>query len=332
MKHLFTAIMEHIRLGQSVVLCTILASSGSSPRGAGAKMAVFADGTTLGTVGGGAVELEAVKQAMEVLKTGDTLVRGYQLHPNEVADIGMICGGEVTVFFQRFSEADHERLTAILSVLDGEENAWLVTRIREGCAGSLGVFSAAEGLRYTDGVTEQELTPLLRSRAVYTEDLYVEPLVQAGTVYIFGGGHVGKALCPILASVGFRVCVYDERPALAKPENYPGAKSVICGSYQKASALVRLRPCDYVVIMTPGHQADTALLLQVLPFETAYVGCIGSKKKIERTNAALREAGISEEKITFVHSPIGLPILAETPEEIAISVAAELIQCRAEKR
>ena len=191
MKHLFTAIMEHIRLGQSVVLCTILASSGSSPRGAGAKMAVFADGTTLGTVGGGAVELEAVKQAMEVLKTGDTLVRGYQLHPNEVADIGMICGGEVTVFFQRFSEADHERLTAILSVLDGEENAWLVTRIREGCAGSLGVFSAAEGLRYTDGVTEQELSPLLRSRAVYTEDLYVEPLVQAGTVYIFGGGHVG---------------------------------------------------------------------------------------------------------------------------------------------
>ena len=330
MKALFSAILNALDRGECAVLCTVIASSGSSPRGAGAKMAVFADGSTRGTVGGGAVELAATRQAAEVLQSGKTLVRGYRLRPDEVADIGMVCGGDVTVYFQRFSESDRVRLNAILALFDRDENAWLVTEIREGCAGELGVYNEAQGLRFLSGLSEKALRPFLLARAVYTDSLYVEPLVQAGTVYIFGGGHVGKALCPVLASVGFRVCVYDERPALAKPENYPGAACVICGSYAQASALVRLRPCDYAVVMTPGHQADTLLLLQILQKQTAYVGCIGSKKKIERTNAALREAGICEERIASVHSPIGLPILAETPEEIAVSVAAELIRCRAE--
>lgn len=332
MKKLFSAMLERLEAGENAVLCTILASSGSSPRGAGAKMAVFSDGTTVGTVGGGAVELEAAKQAMKVLASGQADIRGYVLRPDEVVDIGMVCGGSVTVFFRRFTPAEAETVAEILALLRGEENAWLVMRLELGCVSGFGTFDEANGLRFTDGISGEELRPMLRSRAVYTERYYVEPLVRAGTVYIFGGGHVGKALAPVLANVGFRVCIYDEREALAKPENYPGAERVICGKYSEAAQKVQLRRSDYAVIMTPGHQADTILLKQVLQTEISYVGCIGSRKKIERTNAALREAGISEAAIASVHSPIGLPILAETPEEIAISVTAELIRCRAEQK
>ena len=100
MKNLFASMLTRLHLGENVVLCCILASSGSTPRGAGAKMAVFADGTTLGTVGGGAVELHAIAEAARVHQTGEGGVKGYCLAPNEVADIGMICGGNVTVYTQ----------------------------------------------------------------------------------------------------------------------------------------------------------------------------------------------------------------------------------------
>ena len=217
MKALFTSMLQALARGEGVVLCSILASSGSTPRGAGAKMAVFADGHTEGTVGGGAVELESGKLAMEVLKTKQSLVHGYCLAPNEVADIGMICGGNVTVFFQYFdpqAEADTALLCGILDLLNGNQNSWLVYRMDEGCVSAMGTYDEAHGLRFTDCITLGELRPMLCADAVTKKGeprYYVEPLTRAGYAYIFGGGHVGAALVPVLASVDFRVVVYDNR-------------------------------------------------------------------------------------------------------------------------
>lgn len=132
-------------------------------------MAVFADGHTEGTVGGGAVELESGKLAMEVLKTKQSLVHGYCLAPNEVADIGMICGGNVTVFFQYFdpqAEADTALLRGILELLNGNQNSWLVYRMDEGCVSAMGTYDEAHGLRFTDCITPDELRPMLRADAV----------------------------------------------------------------------------------------------------------------------------------------------------------------------
>ena len=162
--------------------------------------------------------------------------------------------------------------------------------------------------------------------------LYTEPVVRAGRVYLFGGGHVGQALVPVLAKVGFRVTVLDNREALAKKETFPAAEEVIFADFGHINEKVSLTADDYVVIMTPGHQGDYTVLEQVLRTKTRYVGCIGSRHKIARTQQLLREAGISEEAIAGVHSPIGLPIGAETPEEIAIIIAAEMIRCRAESQ
>ena len=337
MKALIASMQQALSRGEGVVLCSILASSGSTPRGSGAKMAVFADGHTEGTVGGGAVELESGKLAMEVLRTKQSLVHGYCLVPNQVADIGMICGGNVTVYFQYFDPQDDAAralLQGIAELLRGNRNSWLVYRMDSGCVSAMGTYDADHGLRFTDCISIDELQPLLRSDAVTKKGeprYYVEPLTQAGYAYIFGGGHVGAALVPVLASVGFRVVVYDNRPDFAVPARYPQAERVIFGDYLDISAHLTLRADDYVCIMTPGHQADREVLLQAMRSPATYIGCIGSRHKIASTNAYLLENGIPEADLARIHAPIGLDILGQTPAEIAVSIAAEMILHRARR-
>ncbi len=322
MRHLCERLIDAVCKGQKVVLCTVLASSGSSPRGAGARMAVFEDGSTLGTVGGGEVEVLASKEALEVLKSGKTYLKSFDLAPEQVASIGMICGGKVTIHYQIIEEKDLPILYAMREALQKDENSWIYLQIRDGVVEDFRVVCAAEA----DDVT------LFAPRAVLKKEeplRYAEPLMRAGRTYIFGGGHVGQALVPVLAKVGFRVTVFDTREHIATKEHFPEAEEVIFGDYNDIYAKVNLTKNDFVVIMTPGHQSDYALLEQILRQKTRYVGCIGSRHKIAKTQAMLREAGITEERIASVCSPIGLPILAETPDEIAISIAAQMIECRA---
>ncbi len=332
---LFSEILKALEGGENVVLCTILASSGSSPRGAGAKMAVFADGRTLGTIGGGAVERIAAEKALQMHKTGASFCEGFCLAPNQVNDIGMICGGTVMVYFAFFdhnSARDVSFVRAVLELLKGGQDAWLISRMEHGMVTAMGTYDEAHGLRFAE-LDEQEIRPWLTSSAVYRKgepSYYAEPICQAGRVYVFGGGHVGKALVPVLANVGFRVTVFDNRPDFAEPENYPQAEQVIYGDFYHIDEKVTLGPRDYVCIMTPGHQADREVLLQAMRTDACYIGCIGSRHKIASTNRYLMENGIAETALARIHAPIGLTIYAETPEEIAISIAAELIRHRAE--
>lgn len=326
MKKLTQEMITAIEAGGRVVLCTVLASSGSSPRGAGARMAVFSDGTVRGTVGGGQVEFLAQREAAEILKSGKTVLRSFNLAPEQINSIGMICGGSVTIYYQLLTAEALPTLRQMLDALCADENSWLYLRVSEGVVTEFRVVSEAEAAQqpalYASHAVLQKGEPLT----------YTEPLVRAGRVYLFGGGHVGQALIPVLAGVDFRVTLFDNRPELAKVENFPAAEEVILGDYENIFDKISFRESDYAVIMTPGHQSDFALLSQVLRHKLRYVGCIGSKHKIVRTQQLLREAGIDEERIQSVHSPIGLPILAETPAEIAVSIAAEMIECRAKTR
>ena len=336
MQAMFERLRGQLRQGGSAVLCSIIASSGSAPRGAGAKMAVFPDGSTAGTIGGGAVELQAARDALEALETGNSHIRAFCLAPNQVQDIGMICGGSVTVYYQYLAPDSLPLVEAVCQLLaDGRRSSWLVTVIRGGAFWSMGVFDRENGLRFTDAVTPEALEPLLQSGAVLQKGepaCYVEPLTAAGTVYIFGGGHVGRALVPFLRAVGFRVAVYDSRPQVADPAYFPGAAEVILGDYGHIADHVTLTADDYAVIMTPGHQSDRELLSQVLRTPATYVGCIGSRHKVAKTRELLRADGISEADLDRVHSPIGLPIGGETPAEVALSVAAELVAHRSGRR
>ena len=250
-------------------------------------------------------------------------------------DIGMICGGSVTVYFRFFDHEnarDLELVKTILELLASGQDAWLVSRMEDGKITAMGTFDEAHGLRFAE-LDETMLRPWLTSSAVYRKgepSYYVEPISRAGRVYIFGGGHVGKALAPVLANVGFRVAVFDNREDFAKPENYPAAEQVIFGDYYHIDARVHITERDYVTIMTPGHQADREVLLQAMRSPACYVGCIGSRHKLAATYKYLMENGIPEAELSRIHAPIGITIFAETPEEIAISIAAELIRHRAE--
>lgn len=322
MKQLTEKMIRAIEAGEKVVLCTIIASSGSSPRGAGTRMAVFQDGSTCGTVGGGKVEMIAAREAMETFQTGKTAVRAFGLAPEQVNSIGMVCGGNVTIYYQLLTAAELPKLYAMRTALSQNANSWLYLRIREG---------SVEAFEILDADAAASDPELFCARAVLRKGeplVYAEPLMRAGRVYLFGGGHVGQALVPVLASVDFRVTVYDNRKELVNGNFFPQAEEVIYGNYKQIS--VTLTENDYVVIMTPGHQGDFDVLKQVLRHKLRYVGCIGSRHKIARAQELLRQAGISEEVIASVHAPIGLPILAQTPAEIAISIAAEMIRCRAE--
>ena len=325
MKKLTDKLIAAVENGESAVLCTLMASSGSSPRGAGARMAVFQDGSTYGTVGGGQVEYIASKEAMDVLKTGKTYLRHFGLSLDQVASIGMICGGNVDVYYQLIGKEELPVLYEIRDALNRDENSWIYMIISDGLVEEFRVVRQEEA-------SDPEL---FGTKAVFCAGepiIYADPLVRSGRVYIFGGGHVGQALVPVLASVGFRVCLFDSRDYLAVPENFPAAEEVICGDYNHIDEKVRITENDFVVIMSPGHKSDFDLLKQVLQKKTRYVGCIGSRQKVAKTQEMLRDAGIPEDVIQTVHSPIGLRIRAETPAEIAISIAGEMIQCRAETR
>ena len=150
------------------------------------------------------------------------------------------------------------------------------------------------------------------------------------TVYIFGGGHVGLALEPVLRYIGFSTVVIDDRPEFASRERFPQADEVrVIGSFDDAYEDMETDENSYIVIVTRGHAGDYDVLKQTLTRPNAYIGMIGSKGKVAEVYRMLRDDGFSQEQLDRVYSPIGLSIYSETPEEIAVSIAAEMIQVRA---
>jgi xanthine dehydrogenase accessory factor len=160
--------------------------------------------------------------------------------------------------------------------------------------------------------------------------LYGEPINFAGKVFIFGGGHVAQALAPVLSTLGFRCVIFDNRKEFAGRGLFPAAYDVIAGDYGDIYKYIETGPNDYMVIVT--HAYDLVVLQQLISRPHAYTGVIGSKKKIAALKQQLGSGGIGGEILDSLSAPIGLPIHSETPEEIAISIAAEMIQRRAEKR
>lgn len=159
-----------------------------------------------------------------------------------------------------------------------------------------------------------------------------QALREQGRVYLFGGGHISRELAPLLSRLDFHVTVFDDRPDYSEKKDFPGTDAVILGNYSAIGEKLSIEDGDYVVVLTSGHQADFAVLEQVLRTGAAYIGCIGSRKKAVELNLRLSAAGIPESGIARIHSPVGLPVKAETPAEIAVSIAAEMILHRAENR
>lgn len=334
-RKLFQLLGQTLKNNEDAVLVTVVSSSGSTPRGAGARMLVTKAGRIYGTIGGGAVEYKSEQMAQEVLQQKSSKVKLFRLYRNEIEDLGMICGGNVDVYFQYISAGDENvlKLTETIEQLfQRGEQTWLISEITEDTSGALGVFSKHAGAAGME-VPQEVIASLHSQSQVHTvndKKYYSELLIRAGRVYICGGGHVAQELVPILARVNFRCVVLDDRPDFTRPELFPGAEETCLVDFARLNDYVKITEDDFVCIMTRGHANDRLAQAQALQTPAAYIGVIGSAKKAAGVFAKLREEGFTDEDFKRITTPIGIDIKAETPAEIAISIAAQLIQKRAE--
>jgi xanthine dehydrogenase accessory factor len=161
-------------------------------------------------------------------------------------------------------------------------------------------------------------------------DILLEPIFSEPTVYIFGGGHVSEQLAPLAKKVHFKVVVIDDREMFANRTRFPEADEVIVSEFEECFNQLHIDETSYIVIVTRGHLYDGFVLKQAVKTKTRYIGMIGSKKKIRTLYQNLMEEGISKDTLARVYAPIGIDINSETPEEIAVSIVAELIKVRGE--
>ena len=326
MRKMMKLMKEHLEKGEALVLVTVIASDGAAPRGAGARMLIGREGRLSGTIGGGAVEYRSEQIAAEVLKTGDSGSHDFSLTRNDVEDLGMICGGAVKVYFSYIPAGDPTYLALAEETeqkfAEGKD-LWLVADVTEGST----MFLADK----SNKKLARELTRHPHRTTLEGRELYIEQINTSGRVYIFGGGHVAQELEPVLTHVGFRCVVMDDRPEFANRDLFPTAEEVLMVDFEKISDYIHIGPQDYVCVMTRGHGFDTVVQAQVLPMHPCYCGGIGSRHKAAGVRKTLHDDyGLSDADLDQVTTPIGLAIQAETPAEIAISIAGELISFRAD--
>ena len=339
MRELFQKLNKAQAEGRDAVLVSIVASSGSVPRGSGALMLVTGDGSTTGTVGGGGAEYKAEQTAGKVLSAGTNLIDNYKLYHTEANDIDSICGGDQEVFFRVLKGEDTAigRLCGELEAMyETGEQCWLIEEITEDSEGVFAVYSPAKG---TFGISAEKLTEALTSELSASPKIvetagkrfFTMRLVSPGRVFIFGGGHVSQQLVPTLARCDFRCIVLEDRPEFADPALFEGMCSTrIVNMDELEPVAEELRPDDYVCIMTRGHRNDYEVVYHMLKSKACYIGVIGSRKKVATLKEHLISDGFTEKDLERLTMPIGIEICSETPAEIAVSVTAQLILVRAQ--
>lgn len=333
MREMLKIMAGRLNAGEDLVLVTVIASSGATPRGAGARMLIGTEGRLYGTIGGGAVEYRSEQIAAQVLKDRTSGQHDFSLTKDDVQNLGMICGGAVNVFFRFIPGHDPETLALAekaRALYEAGADLWLISEISAG--GRLGLYSRETGFFGLDAPAA--LLPLLTRHpnraALAGRDFYAEQINSSGRVFVFGCGHVAQELVPVLARVGFRCVALDDRPEFARKALFPLAEEVMLIDFERIGDFIRVGAEDYVCVMTRGHAFDTVVQAQMLNTPACYIGVIGSAHKKAGVFRQLQEKyGHTEAELARITSPIGLDIKAETPAEIAISIAAQMIALRA---
>jgi xanthine dehydrogenase accessory factor len=308
---------ENLQAGEPLLLLLVVDSGGSSPGKAGFKMAVTASGPSHGSIGGGIMERELAGQAVEQLARGRARPRLLKLLHHEGADAagkrsGMICSGWQRIALLPLGRGDAGAVDSLLFALK---------RNRPG----LLQFTPA-GMGFRPG-NQQAAAVTFRCRSdddwAYREQAGLRP-----TVTIIGGGHVGLALSRVMAGLDFHVRVLDDREGLETMEANAFAQEKHVVNYKNMGKNVGAGGGNYAVIMTFGHQADEIVLKQLVGKKLRYLGMLGSPAKVAQIFASLKKQGVAAAGLKKVHAPVGLPIHSHTPEEIAVSIAAEIISIK----
>jgi xanthine dehydrogenase accessory factor len=341
-------INQELNNGNPVALISIMNLQGSTPRHGGAKMIVGADGKAYGTIGGSLIEAAAIEEAKKALAAKKSRIMMFELSGKDAAAPGMICGGKAEILLDCIEPSDANRGFAgqwAGAVASGKD-FFIFTHLG-GAAENTRVLGHAVFIPDGDVSTSTSLTkddlnqlkPELHTVSATSMLLLGDTRVLADrirklkTLYCFGAGHVAVPTAYLAASVGFRVIVLDDRAEFANADRFPEAyNTIVIKDYSRAFTGLDIDEDSFIVIVTRGHQYDRAVLEQSLNTSAGYIGMISSKRKRAAIYEALMAEGVSKDRLDFVHSPIGLDIGGETPEEIGVSIVAELIKVRSQKQ
>jgi xanthine dehydrogenase accessory factor len=331
-----------------VVLVSILELQGSTPRHSGTKMLVGVNGQTWGTIGGSLIEATAIREARAVLTSAIPQILSFVLDGKDTTSKGMICGGKASILLDYLAPEPENKAFAAAwyeSIRRGQD-FFILTQI-QGNADSVKVLGHA--VLYRDGrligncaLNQNEIDSKIRPElhtvsateifTVRETRVVIDSIRKVKTLYCFGAGHVALPTAHIAALAGFRVVVLDDRAEFANTGRFPDAyKVIVVDDFNRGLADLEIDEDSYIVIVTRGHQYDREVLEQSLKTSAGYIGMISSRRKKDAIYKALLAEGYKQSDLDRVHSPIGLAIGGETPEEIAVSIVAEMIKERNKK-
>jgi xanthine dehydrogenase accessory factor len=346
-EYLAKTIHEKLEAGSPLILISIMSLEGSTPRHDGTKMLVGADGKSYGTIGGSLIEAAAIQEAKKVLSSGQSKILSYELTGKDATDPGMICGGKAEILLdyfaaseanKKFSRQWHEAILqgkdfCVLTYL--KDSGDIIEVTGHAILHADGNITGNTSLKEPDiAKLKTELHNISATAVISLGDtrVMVDRIRKLKTVYCFGAGHVAVPTAHLAALVGFRVVVLDDRPEFANAERFPEAyKICVIADYDNAFDGLEIDADSFIVIVTRGHQYDRMVLEQALKTKAGYIGMISSRKKRAAIFEALLAQGVKKEQLEQVHSPIGIDIGGETPEEIAVSIVAELISERSKQ-
>lgn len=338
MKQIIAEMLKLLAGAEPFALATVVTRDGSAPRSTGAKMLVRQDGGIAGTVGGGILEAQVMHLAGQMIRERAATVQGYQFAGEDANDLSAICGGQVEVLVEAVDPADPQTVQVIQGLADASvhcRKSWWVTVFDAKAAETSHTLVQLDGTAIGElpaGLSIQQVMDTQQARwlELSSQKVFIEPNRPAGTAFIFGAGHVSRSLAGFTSEVGFRTVVLDDRAEFANRERFPGADElIVVDSFEDVMQKVPIEPDSFIVIVTRGHENDLTVVAQALKTNAGYIGMIGSRHKCALTFEELRRQGFSEEDIQRVYAPIGIPIDDETPEEIGVSIVAQMIQVRA---
>ena len=333
--------------GESFVIATVTGTKGSTPQKSGAKLLIRKDGSAVGTLGGGCVEGDIWFAAKEILRNHEgPEYRDYYLNEDIAARDGLVCGGTMYFLIDPVWKPEEflSIATGVTEAYDGGEAVAMATIVKRGGGSSEvgtkitvranGITEGTLGSRDLDHVaikTAERLAPYGKCEQVLTSDgteLFVEAYTSPPSVLLVGGGHISKAVAPIAKTLEFRVLVLDDRSEFSNKERFPEAEQTAIGDYVTGLQQFQITKNTAIIIATRGHNFDDVALEAAARSEAGYVGLVGSSRKVILIYEQLLKRGVPLQRLRDIRSPIGLDIHARTPEEIAVSIMAEVVQFR----
>ncbi|RMF09242.1 MAG: XdhC/CoxI family protein [Candidatus Neomarinimicrobiota bacterium] len=303
---------------QAAVVCSLVRWKGSVPRKDYPVMIVLPD-RSVGTIGGGQMEYDVIRAAREVLHTAQPQLRSFDLTNRDALAEGSLCGGTTEIVLEPLTDSGRREWQNLQAAWESEGWLWRTEVQRRPVSVRRQLLSAEE--QSADLPTANR--PLLREEPERL--VLVEVLQSPPRFHLFGAGHVGRAVADLAAFIGLPAVVYDDREDLLTEERFPRARRVRLRYDRPLEDQVRIRNQDLILIATPGHTHDLALLRWTLRQAVSYVGLISSRRKWSILKAQLIREGYAPETVNRVHSPVGLDVQAETVPEIAVSIVAEVI-------